>query len=221
MKHIAELVKGSISNGNFMPPPAISKEAQSLVDLLFVALEEHVKYFRLNHLEGNDKAKREWTKTFMACQISKEQVQRGITRLRTNGIVYPTLTPAEFLELCAIAPEDIGAPDVEAAYLDGCKNSHPSQIEKNWSHKVVRHATHRTGSHFLRTESRAASFSEFKKNYAEACQMFFDGRIMEQIGNDSPQLRREIEETQKIVAEGYEQYNSPTKALGAIKDFLK
>lgn len=221
MKKISELVNGGIEQYRESSAPSISAEAQSLVDLLFVAFEEHVKYFRLNHLEGNDRAKREWTKSFMECGISKERVQKGIRRIRASGSTYATITVGEFLALCAVLPEDIGSPDIGTAYLEACKNSNPCEVEKQWSHKAVQYATHKTGSYFLRTESRSVTYPVFEKNYLEACQMYFDGKILDQIGRDSPALRREIEETQKIVADGYEQFNCPDKALAEIKNLLR
>lgn len=221
MKHITECLSQQIGQAETIAPLSISPEAQSIVDLLFVAFEEHIKYFRLNHLSGNDNAKREWTKTFMQCGISKERVQRGIKRLRTNGVIYSTITPGEFLELCAIAPEDINAPSVDDAYLEACRNSHPSEVNKTWSHKAVRHAAHKTGSHFLRSESKSITLPQFKENYLESCQMYFDGRILDQLENDKPQLRRELEETKKTLSEGFEHLNSPKKALSALKDMLR
>lgn len=220
MKKIGEVLQQSIGKKEERVMPALSPEAKSLVDLLFVALEEHVKYFRLNHLSGNDQAKREWTKTFMECGMSKQRVQKGIKRMRSSGEIYATITPGEFLTLCAIAPEDIGSPDIGAAYLEACKNSHPCETNKKWSHKAIRYATHKTGSHFLRTEPKSVSYSVFEKNYLEACQMFFDGKILDQIESDSPMLRVELERVKEVIAEDYLHLNSHRKALDAIRDIL-
>lgn len=222
MKHISKLVEGALSTKEDSIA-SINPEAVKVVDDLFRILAEHTRYFRLNNGSQEDYnfRKREWVKTFAIAGIGEKSVARGINRIRALSGSMATLTPGEFLELCAISPQDIGAPNLEDAYLEACKNSHPCETQKNWSHKVVRYATHKTGSHFLRTEPKSVSLRVFTQHYYDACQMFFDGRIMEQIGNDSPQLRRELEETQKIVADGYEEFNSPTKALGAMKKLLR
>lgn len=185
MKHISELMRGAIGGQRETKSPSISAEAQSLVDLLFIAFEEHVKYFRLNHLHTNDEAKREWTKTFMACGISKERVQKGIARLRTNGVVYSTITPGEFLELCSPSHVDAGAPDTESAFMQACYNSSPTLKEKKWAHPAVRYAAHKTGSYNLVNLPRKETFSAFSANYQIGLQQYMDGRIMNQLENDS------------------------------------
>lgn len=223
MKHISTIIGKQLPGQQGHAEISINPDAVKVVDDLFRILAEHTRYFRLN--SGNQDEynfkKREWVKTFSLAQVGENSVGRGINRIRTQAMTFQTITPGEFLALCAISPADISAPDVEAAYLEGCKNSHPSQTDKIWTHKAVRYATHKTGSHFLRTEPRAKTFLEFSKNYTEACQMFFDGKILDQIGNDSPALRRELDETKRIVAEGFEQFNSPAKALSALKEILK
>lgn len=221
MKHISELIKKerkmpSVTNGS-----RVMGEAKEIVDMLFMAFEEHVKFFRANHPSGYDYAKREWTKTFAECGVSKERIQIGIKKMRKSGDFYASITPAEFLSLCKVSYCEIGAPATQSAYLEACKNSHPCETEKKWSHKVVRYAAHKTGSHFLRTESKSVTFPVFEKEYLNACQMHYDGKILDQIGTDSPQLRRELEETKKIIADGFEGFNSPRKALSLLRDLLK
>lgn len=223
MKHISQVLGKGVAKSAEQPELTLNAEAVQVVDDLFRILAEHTKYFRLNssNQEEYNFRKREWVKTFALAGIGEKSVARGINRIRAQSGSFATMTPGEFLSFCCVAPEDISSPDIGTAYLEACKNSHPCETNKKWSHKAVQYATHKTGSHFLRTESRAISYPAFEKNYLEACQMYFEGKILDQIGNDSPQLRREIEETQKIIADGYEQFNCPDKALSEIKNLLR
>jgi hypothetical protein len=199
----------------------ISEDARKVVDMLFTAFEEHVKYFRANHPDGYDSAKREWTKTFIERGISMERVQKGIKALRKERRIYNSITPSEFLELCEIKAEDIGAPSTEKAYIEACRNAHPCETNKKWSHEAVRLAAHETGSFSLRTESKTKTFPIFEKNYLKATQDFIDGKIMSRIGFEDDAQERETQRKQGVMSDGYERFNKPQESLSFLKSILR
>lgn len=113
--------------------------------------------------------KKEWVLAFVDSGISSiEQIKSGIKKLRLDPSPFIP-SPGEFIKLCTPEPEDIGAPNVDLAYDEACKKSHPSYGKvKNWSHKAVEYARNKMGAFRLINYSRAETYPDFKKAYYDA-----------------------------------------------------
>ena len=126
-------------------------------------------------------AKREWVNSFKRANItSLERIKRGIERLTDSEKSFIP-SPGEFIALCKIGPEDIGAPHVEQAYKEACEKSHPCYGDKKWSHEVVKMAYLASDPYLLRTQQSNKIKPIFEKNYLDACQDFSDGRNLNRI----------------------------------------
>ena len=81
----------------------LSPEAIRLVNEIFIVLEQHIKYFRLNKMNNHEAhllSKREWAKTFDANNLTEDEVRAGGMAIRLSKESYDDLMPGEFVRLC-------------------------------------------------------------------------------------------------------------------------
>jgi len=174
----------------------LSKERALMINNLFIRFDA-IFPAAIHTLKDNGtlgSAKYEWMLALLENGItSADQLEKGIKMARNSGDTF--LPPmAKFIKWCKASHSDIGAPCVEEAYNEACQKSYPCYGEnKNWSHEAVRHATSRTGYHFLITEPMSKSKPVFEKYYAQACEDFADGRIMMQLENRAPTIQERQE----------------------------
>lgn len=192
MKHISEILDKNplrtetVSHSGDKESSVLVPEAQKLVINLFKILEVYYSYFAYDNFSSQDDydfARREWTKCFIARNVRKEDIERGVKRIRETAMSGKNLNPNEFLALCEVSSEELGMPPVEKAYEQACRNSHPCETDKKWAHDAVRLAWTQTGSFNLRTESKAKTFPVFAKNYKAACKEYAEGRAMNRIAD--------------------------------------
>ncbi len=128
-----------------------------------------------------ERAKRSWLKAFIIAGITEiEQLQYGLKKCRLSGERYiPSV--GEFIRWCTPSPEDIGAPYVETAYEEACRNSHPSNDEKKWSHQAVYHAWSMCNTYDLANLPRKNTFPIFERNYDITLNMIMRGEVLKKI----------------------------------------
>lgn len=94
--------------------------------------------------EAVEESKRAWFHAFRDAEhLSAETLAHGLRRVR--GDAWPPDNPGEFLAMCHIAPEDIGAPSADRAFAEACHHAYPYAAWRPWSHKSVYWAAVRTG----------------------------------------------------------------------------
>lgn len=164
-----------------------------------------------------DLTKKEWVIAFKQAEINSiEQLRRGIDHFRTLPRAFIP-SPGEFISMCKPTPKDIGAPSPEDAYLEACRNAHPTEKNPKWSHIVVRHAANSTGMFVLRTEPMSISKPIFRLQYEDSCLQFAEGRIMEQIEQHP---KTEEKAKQKEAGKGFEEIKDADSAFDKMKKLL-
>jgi hypothetical protein len=79
-----------------------------------------------------------------------------------------------FREMCRVTAEELGLPDVHAAYIESCM----ADQNHTWSHAAVYHAAKQTGSYELRTRTEKEIFPLFTRNYEIICKRILAGEDM-------------------------------------------
>lgn len=130
--------------------------------------------------------KREWMIAFKEANINSiERLQRGLKHFRMSPSPFIP-SPGQFVEMCKLTHEDVGAPDVHQAFTEVMaydqKLRFSEEIPK-LSHPCVKYAYELAGGFFLRTNTRLKAFSEFQRCYDEAISAYADGKILNQIEN--------------------------------------
>ena len=83
----------------------------------------------------------------------------------------PSLT--EFVALADVWPEEVGAPDPDAAFIEACRGAYPYNPWHKWSHRCVYWAAVWTGLSDL-NERPNASRKRFDREYQKALEQFQD-----------------------------------------------
>lgn len=113
-----------------------------------------------------DRAKRVWFRAFSRCEwLTPETLAAGLERVIKN--TWPPDSPGEFLDLCHRTPEMVGAPDVDAAFLEACRGAYPYAVNHTWTHACVYWAAAWTGLADL-NERPNATRKRFERKYQEA-----------------------------------------------------
>lgn len=124
--------------------------------------------------------KTQWMIAFMDEGInSMEQINLGVARTRRQSPIN-TPTIGQFLDWCIPSNQALQVPDLNSAYDEACRNSHPC-AEKSWSHKLVQHAWKLTGSYFLANSARSVTYPVFERNYAIAIREWRAGKEISEI----------------------------------------
>lgn len=176
-------MKGAYSLRNRIVTKIYDESTTKVVNELFKEIFSIKPAFKASFETQEDllTTKRQWMLAFEEENITSiERLRNGFKSLRKSPTpFFPS--PGEFLELCKIKPEDIGAPGLDKAYNEAIKNAYPDNTEKKWSHTAVRHAFHKSGPYYLRTGTANETFKVFKKNYLEACEEVAESRNLNQL----------------------------------------
>lgn len=142
-------------------------------------------------------AKVEWVLAFKEAGISSiEKIKRGISHYRTSPSAFIP-SPGEFISMCKVTPEDIGAPRLTVAYEEVLLHSRTliyDKISLPWSHPCVENAYHRCDKTILKATSHQKSLGHFEENYLIALELFEDGKILSMLESS-----KRIEDYQEYV----------------------
>ena len=104
MKNISEITNGlDLRKNANSETTELNEKDQKLLNALFVVLEQHVKYFRLNKSRNQEEmilTKREWGKTFIVNKFNMADISIGVEIIRKSEITFDDLTPMQFMTLC-------------------------------------------------------------------------------------------------------------------------
>lgn len=142
--------------------------------------------------------------------LTGADVARGMAILVNSGADWPPALP-EFKAMCVPGPEQVGAPAVDDAYREACRNAHPA-ASRRWSHVVVFHAAIETGLPLLLVGGADRSRTRFEREYSRAIKRFIDGESLHAIpDDDAPALvklsdpavaKSNIEAMRKLLVQG-------------------
>lgn len=119
--------------------------------------------------------------------LTGADIARGMAVLVRSGAEWPPALP-EFRAMCVPGPEQVGAPDVDDAYRQACRNAHPA-AGRRWSNAVVFHAAVETGFQLLLVGGADRSRARFEREYCAAIKRAVDGEPLHKIPDvDAPVL---------------------------------
>lgn len=181
-------------------------ETSRIINKLFKTLVEIAPGFRQAWPTQSefDGAKRQWMKAFSDSGLnSVEKIAIGVRHFRKSRKAFIP-TAGEFIAMCELTAEEMGAPITEIAYREACEKSNPSYgPNKNWSHPCVQWAARQVTSHTLCNYPREKSFPMFKNFYREAVKLFDQGKIMNQL-EDNSKITEDEQKKNSIVLPQYE-----------------
>jgi hypothetical protein len=161
--------------------PNEDQASAEIVNWLFDRLRNIIPAFFINvtnqgHLNG---IKRAWLEALQRHDVSsEEQLKLGLQSLVDSKATF--LPPVmQFIEGCKPSPESLGIPPLERAYAQACKNSHPCETSKHWTHDIVYHAWIATGANNLSKLPRSSSHPMFERNYDILIKRLLDGCVLD------------------------------------------
>lgn len=111
-------------------------------------------------------SKRSWAIAFRDCRhLTAQTMEIGLRRVREEA--WPPDNPGEFLALCHVRPEDIGAPEKDRAFSEAVTQSYPYASWRPWSHRCVYWAAIWTGQSDLAERGQAVR-AIFEREYQRA-----------------------------------------------------
>jgi len=122
--------------------------------------------------------------------LDQKSIQRGVLKAvnqkRARNGFPPNLE--EFLSLCSISPEDLGAPSFEEAYqeacnggrdvLQECQGGYNQTVGKDWRHPAIYHA-YRSIDGFRYIDNEKTKRERFAKKYSEMIERIAGGEKLE------------------------------------------
>jgi len=121
-----------------------------------------------------NQAKREWAITLLG--TSANLIEFALERCKREHAWPPTI--AEFLKLLQPAPETLGLPSLDSAYLEACRYSHDPSSH-HWSHLCVQLAAQQVGYFRLRSEPERTTRPIFASQYQKLIARLVQGESLE------------------------------------------
>lgn len=179
---------------SFYPDEMIDVDTAKVVNYIFKRLSGIIPAFKYS-TDSNvqlDSLRREYTYALMKSGIKNmNRINAAIHKICLDSLTFLP-SPGEFVSYCKVTHEDIGAPEPEVAYLEACRNSHPCETNRKWSHPAIRYAANATGAMFITSHPASESRPVFFENYIVGCGLHSDGLFMEQIEQKKP-TREELQ----------------------------
>lgn len=185
----ATIRPGAVPMSDSTPPVAkIDQATARVVNALFRELQAIFPAWKQAWPDDTslDAAKKSWIKGFMQADIRNfDQIRYGLQRCRAEGSDFAP-SVGKFIEWCQPTPQMLGLPDLQTAYLEACRNAHPT-ADREWSHAAVMHAAKQTGFYALSTLKEDESRKLFTRNYEIACRMVAKGEPLQEIPKALPE----------------------------------
>jgi hypothetical protein len=227
MKNIEEILSNINLNENSIDDNnhSMDNQTKEIVNKIFKAFAAIFPAFKQAWPTSDilAAAKEQYIKALIENNISDiNHIKIGIKKARNCGSVF-VLSPGQFIAWCKPTPEDYGLPGIEEAYKEACRNAHPSQTSKSWSHDAIKHAAIQTGYFELRTMPAAQTKPLFVRNYEISMRQFMDGEVsdIKKAIENRTEETKEIKRQQGIVLEEYRNVKSPSEAIAEMMRSLK
>lgn len=185
MKPISQLLKDNVhklEDKKSDEGETVNPKINALIDKLFGFFYAICRGFEKQYHDPKrlNIEKTQWRAAFADLGINdRSQIEWGIKRTRLESPIY-TPTIKQFLEWSQPTAYDLGLPDLDTAFDEACKNSHPT-AKKQWSHDVVYYAWSKTGGFDLCNKPSVQVRPIFEKYYNEAIRLHSQGKILRQI----------------------------------------
>lgn len=180
-KNLLHSAASQIQRNADVPPKAhveLNPQAKQLVNKLFESLMSIKPAWRQMIPSDKELAiqKAHFVKGFVENGIcTPEQVAYGVKQARKDqSDFFPGV--GRFISWCLPDPEELGLPDLEAAYQEAA-SKYRSPSKKPWSHPAVYHAGKTTGWFELGTEKRIKTFPIFKAAYTSIVERVMKGEV--------------------------------------------
>lgn len=111
-----------------------------------------------------EKIDRTWKRALKSMPVDRLKV--ALARCAHRQDAWPPSLP-EFMALAKVTPEEVGAPNVDAAFTEACRGAYPYNTWHKWSHRCVYWAATWTGLSDL-NEKPNARRKAFEKEYQAA-----------------------------------------------------
>lgn len=157
--------------------PSLDHETKVLINMIFARFH-HIYTHRFESAYRDEttlnQAKREWALSLAG--LSSNLIELALERCKREHAWPPTI--AEFLKLAKPAPESLGLPAANEAYLEACQHSHHAS-EHRWSHACVQLAAREVGYFTLRSEAERTTRPLFEKAYLHLIERLASGETFE------------------------------------------
>lgn len=175
------LVEHRQADPTYSYAPAVQVEidpaTQQIIDELFLRLQGACGAWRQSWPNQTimDASKLEWLAEFMRSGItSMDQLRHGMRMVSASKSAFVP-APGVFVSWC-FAPEGLGLPSVETAYLQALRNSHPGMEGRGkWFHPAIYHAAAAAGFLSLQTLPRELGIARFEQKYQDQCRKIWRG----------------------------------------------
>lgn len=190
MKNISDVAKGldlAKGDAHYIQKPKLDAQTMDVVNDLFTTLRRILPAFKnawptQAEYQG---AKKEWVKAFMQVGLSDiGMIKRGVEKIRVLDTPFIP-SPGQFIAMCDYDLEELNLPSVDMAYKEACKNSHPCEKNKRWSHVTVKHAWSSTGGWDLQHQDEKQTRPRFERNYKYAINLYRKGELRDQLEDKS------------------------------------
>jgi replication protein P len=119
-------------------------------------------------------AKQLWLHTL--CDLSPLRLRAGVRRAIKSSEYLPSLHTLR--EYCDPQPQELGLPDVHAAYIEACRAASPKR-EQRWSHAIVYRAGMESDWFFLANNPESVALPVFKRNYELLIERLLNGENLD------------------------------------------
>ena len=160
---------------------ADDKNAIGLINDLFAALQAIFPAWKQawDKPQMLGQAKVEWTQAIVQAGITEwSLIERGLGWARKQPTDFvPSV--GKFIAACWPSAEELGLPDVDVAYWNAQRNSHPAIAgHEDWIHRAVYHAAIKCSRHSLLTLPAEVGRLKFAKHYDEILDRVRRGEVL-------------------------------------------
>lgn len=124
-------------------------------------------------------ASRIWAIGLIEAKLSPNQIRHGQAKAIIDSKYCPDLP--SFIALCKPSAEDMGLPTPAEAYEEACRNAHPGQADRQWSHPAIYHSAQQVGLFELRSLEKHKTLPLFEAAYQRTVEAILNGEELPEI----------------------------------------
>jgi len=162
-------------------PPEAKRETERLINELFGQLRAIYPAWKQAWTSESlyRSAKAAWTQALLDAGVSDwSLIERGLAWCRASGSDFIP-SAGKFIQHCWPSPAELGAPEVEQAYREAHRYSHPAMVgHERWSHPAVYHAAIKVSRHSLQVMPLKATQQMFAEAYRAVLQRMACGEVL-------------------------------------------
>lgn len=164
---VSRLATPSGKNGSEKSASARLELSADSIETLFKTFARRWSH-RWDKTFTDPKARALWRRDLHALGVTDGLI--GIGLHKSASLEWPP-SPAEFAALCHPTAEELGLPDIDAAYRRACVS--------NWTHPAIYEAAKRIGTFEIRSMPESKSRPLFERAYKAVCAEVLAGAVFE------------------------------------------